>query len=94
MELWREVVYGSRVEYLFDLVYFSSLIGPCENSLLVVIRPKGCIRFGGDLESSLAVRWVVNGIMDYKLLVLQSEVASIPFQRSRFTLIYLRVLQG
>lgn len=77
VERWEEVVHGSRVEHLFDLLYLPSLIELCKNSLLVVIRPKGCVRFGGGIESGLAVRWVVNGIMNYKLLVLKSEVASI-----------------
>ena len=73
VELWEKVVHESRVEHFFHLVYLPSLIEPYKNSLLVVIGSKRCVSFRDGIESGLAVSWVVNGVMNCKLLVLKSE---------------------
>ena len=73
VELWEKVVHKSRVEHLLHLVYLPSLIKPYKDSLLIIIRPKRCVRFRGGIESGLAISWVVNGVMNHKLLVVLSE---------------------
>ena len=92
VELWEKVVHECRVEHFFDLVDLPSLIEPYKNSLLVVIRPKRCVRFCGGIESGLVVSWVVNGIMNCKLSILKSEFIYI--SRYRSPLVYLKVRQG
>lgn len=74
VELWEKVVHESRVEHLLQLIYLPGLIEPYKESLLIIIRPKWCIRLRGGIESGLAISWIVNGMMNYKLLVFKSEL--------------------
>ena len=58
------------VIHFFNLIHLlSTLVKPNEDSLLVIVRRERCICLYTSVNSSLALRRVMNDVMNCKLLI-------------------------